>query len=52
MTDKEKIQKRQEEILELLQGFCTAKLNEEYVELTEKLLKKLGRKNRQPLVLF
>ena len=44
MTEKEKIQKRQEEILELLRAFCSAKLNDEYFKLAEKMLKKLGRK--------
>ncbi len=48
MADKEKILKRQEEILELLQGFCAVKLNDEYFELAEKLLKKLGRKRNVP----
>lgn len=48
MADKEKIQKRQEEILELMQGFCAAKLDEEYSELAEKMLKKLGRKKHIP----
>lgn len=48
MADKEKIQKRQEEILELIQAFCSAKLNDEYFELAEKLLQKLGRKRNVP----
>ncbi len=47
-TDKDKIQKRQDEILELLRAFCSAKLNDEYRELAEKMLAKLGRKRHVP----
>ena len=47
-TDKDKILKRQSEISELLQAFCAAKLNEEYLELAEKLLAKMSRKRNVP----
>jgi hypothetical protein len=47
-TDKDKIQKRQDEILELLRAFSSAKLNDEYFELAEKMLAKLGRKRHIP----
>jgi len=47
-TEKDKILKRQGEILELLRAFSSAKLNDEYFELAEKLLAKLGRKRHVP----
>ena len=47
-TDKDKILKRQSEILELLRAFSSAKLNEEYFELAEKMLGKLARKRHVP----
>ena len=47
-TDKENILERQSEISELLQAFCSAKLNEEYLELAEKLLAKMARKRNVP----
>ena len=46
--DKEKILQRQSEILELLRAFSSAKLNEEYFELAEKLLGKMARKRHVP----
>jgi hypothetical protein len=46
--DKDKILKRQSEISELLQAFCSAKLNDEYLELAEKLLAKMSRKRNVP----
>ena len=39
---------RQSEIHELLKAFCSAKLNDEYFELAEKLLGKLARKRHVP----
>ena len=47
-TDKDKIQCRYNEILEQLRAFCSAKLNDEYFELTEKLLGKMARKRHVP----
>jgi len=47
-TDKDKIQQRYSEILELLRAFSTEKLNEEYFELAQKLLDKLARKRHVP----
>jgi len=47
-TDKDKIQQRYSEILELLRAFCSAKLNDEYFELAEKLLGKMSRKRHVP----
>ena len=47
-TDKDKIQQRYSEILELLRAFSSAKLNDEYFELAEKLLGKMARKRHVP----
>ena len=47
-TDKDAILKRQGEILELLRAFSSAKLNDEYFELAEKMLAKLARKRHVP----
>ena len=38
------IQEKQDKLLALVSGFCKAKLDEEYVEICERLVKKLGRK--------
>jgi len=46
--DKDKILKRQAEILERLRAFSSAKLNDEYSELAEKMLNKLARKRHPP----
>lgn len=46
--DKQNLLDRQQRILELAKEFCSKKLNKEYFELTERLVKKLGRK-RNPL---
>jgi hypothetical protein len=47
--DKENLKQRQENILELVREFCSKKLNEEYFELSERLVHKLGRKRNSPL---
>ena len=47
--DKQIIQERQQKILELVKDFCAKKLNDEYCELSERLVQKLGRKRSQPL---
>ena len=47
-TDKDKIQQRYSEMLELLRAFSSAKLNDEYFELAEKLLSKMARKRHVP----
>lgn len=46
--DKEKIQKKQQQILDLTGSFCIQKLDDDYFQLTEKLIKKLGRKRSVP----
>ena len=45
---KEELAKREAAILELIQKLCEEKLNPEYAELCEKLLRKLGRKRVVP----
>lgn len=47
--EKNDLQAKQQEILELIKEFCTAKLNEEYFELSKRMVGKLGRKKVQPL---
>lgn len=46
--DKQNLQDRQQKILDLVREFCAKQLNEEYFELTERLIKKLGRKRNPP----
>ena len=44
----EKTKIRQEKIIELVSSFCDEKLDEEYKELSIKLVEKLGRKHDVP----
>ena len=46
--DKQHIQERQQKILDLVREFCGKKLNEDYFELSERLVQKLGRKRNVP----
>jgi hypothetical protein len=46
--DKQNLLDRQQKILDLVQEFCAKQLNEEYFELAERLIKKLGRKRNPP----
>lgn len=46
--DKNQIKQKQKELLELTGAFCSQKLNQEYFELCEKLIKKMGRKREVP----
>lgn len=48
--DKQKIQERQNQILGLIREFCSEKLDEEYFELSERMVKKLGRKRTPPIL--
>jgi hypothetical protein len=48
--DKQKIQERQQQILDLVRDFCAKKLDEEYFELAERLTQKLARKKSVPFV--
>jgi len=45
---KEKLKEREAKLLELSGAFCTQKLNDEYFQLSQKLIKKLGRKRDVP----
>ncbi|WP_335966844.1 DUF6398 domain-containing protein [Galbibacter sp. PAP.153] len=45
---KEQVKERQKQLLELTGTFCAKKLNEEYAELCQKLIKKMGRKREVP----
>jgi hypothetical protein len=47
MPDK-KIKDRENKILELTNNFCDKKLDEDYKQLCEKLIKKMGRKHEVP----
>ena len=46
--NKAKIKERENKLLELTRAFCQQKLNDEYIQLSEKLIKKLGRKRNVP----
>ena len=46
--EKQELLARQNTIIEQLKPFCAEKLNEEYFLLSEKLIKKLGRKRQPP----
>ncbi len=46
--EKEKIKERQEQILDLVREFCSKKLDDDYFEICERLIKKLGRKKQVP----
>lgn len=46
--DKHNLQERQQNILDLVREFCAKKLDEEYFELSERLVQKLGRKRNPP----
>ena len=46
--DKTKLQERQQVILDLARQFCTKKLDDEYISLTERIVAKLGRKRNTP----
>ena len=42
--EKQKLQERQQQILDLVKQFCAVKLNDEYFKLAERLTAKLGRR--------
>lgn len=48
--DKQKVEEQKNKILTLLKEFCEAKLNQEYLEISERLVQKLGRKRDVPFV--
>lgn len=45
---KQKIKEKEEKLLEMTGTFCAQKLDDEYAQLCEKLIKKLGRKREVP----
>lgn len=50
MTQKEKTKQKEQDIIELAQKLCREKINEEYAQLAEKMIRKLGRKREVPFV--
>src|SRR5437763_16717854 len=48
--DKQQIQARQQEILELIKEFTDKKLDKDYFNLSKKMLQKLGRKKDVPFM--
>jgi hypothetical protein len=46
--DKKQLQDKQQKIIDLVREFCSKKLDEDYFELSERLIKKLGRKRNPP----
>lgn len=46
--NKLKVEQQKQKILELLRGFCEEKLDQEYLELSERMVQKLGRKRNVP----
>lgn len=45
---KQEIKEREEQLLEMTRNFCTENLDNDYLQLCEKLIKKLGRKRDVP----
>lgn len=50
MDEKEKQKMREDEIAQMVTTFCKEKLDEEYEQLCEKMVRKLGRKRTKPLL--
>jgi Domain of unknown function (DUF6398) len=48
--EKQKVDEQKQKILALVREFCAKKLNEEYFELAERLIQKLGRKRNVPFI--
>ena len=48
MTSKQEIKEKELLLLEMVGTFCTQKLNDEYLQLCEKLIRKMGRKREVP----
>ena len=46
--NKAELKEKENKLLELTEAFCTQKLDDEYFQLSEKLIKKLGRKRNVP----
>lgn len=50
MDEKEKQKMREDEIASMVTTFCKERLDEEYEQLCEKMVRKLGRKRNKPLL--
>ena len=50
MDEKEKQKMREDEIAQMVTTFCKERLDEEYEQLCEKMVRKLGRKRTKPLL--
>ena len=48
--DKAAVKQKEEQLLNLVADFCAQRLNEEYLALAEKLIRKLGRKRDVPFM--
>ncbi|MFP5042877.1 DUF6398 domain-containing protein [Parasediminibacterium sp. JCM 36343] len=48
--DKQDLKDKQQQILDLVKEFCSNHLNDEYYELSDRLVKKLGRKRNPPFI--
>lgn len=51
MATKEQIKQKEQEIIDLARKLCKEKISEEYADLAEKLIHKLGRKREVPFIL-
>ena len=49
MIEKEKLKIREDEIATMAVKFCNERLDDEYAQLCEKMVRKLGRKHTNPL---
>mgnify|MGYP006988872378 FL=1 len=50
MDEKEKQKMREDEIAQMVTSFCKERLDAEYEQLCEKMVRKLGRKRNKPLL--
>lgn len=48
MTSKEEIKQKEKQLLKMTKAFCSEKLNDEYSQLCEKLIKKMGQEKNVP----
>ena len=49
MDEKEKLKMREDEIASMVVNFCKERLDEDYEQLCEKMVRKLGRERTKPL---
>ena len=50
MDEKEKQKMREDEIAQMVTRFCKERIDKEYEQLCEKMVRKLGRKRNKPLL--